>query len=334
MKWNDFQNLIEEKSDAELEEMAHLAHDLTRQRFGKTVQLYAPLYLSNECASTCTYCGFSQPNTIIRKTLNQDEVLKEASFLIQHNFCHLLLVSGDIPGKISVDYLIELSKILRPRLSSLSIEVAPFHRKDYEKLAQTGIDGICLYQETYNPIQYQKYHLAGPKKNFAKRLQHLEEAAQAGFRKIGLGILLGLADWRQDAIALVKHTQDLRKKYWKCDFSISLPRLRPSASAFTTEQPVSDRNFVQLICALRITFPELGITLSTRESPAMRDALLHIGVTQMSAGSRTEPGGYLQPEAAEKQFALNDERAPYEVAAAIQKAGLEPVWKDWEPSLH
>ncbi len=305
------------------------AHHATIQRFGRTIQMYAPLYLSNECIDTCRYCGFSRPNKILRQTLTIDAVLNEAQFLINQGFRHLLLVSGEHPKKVSLDYLTEITKILRPKLALLSIEVAPFEEDAYRKLTECGVDGVVLYQETYNREIYKKVHLGGPKKDYDKRLEFVEAACRAKMRFVGLGILLGLAPWREEMPELIAHAKRLMKKYWQTQFTISLPRLKPCASDFAVPHPVTDEAFAEIIAQLRLALPEVGIILSTREKPALRDRLLKIGVTQMSAGSKTEPGGYLHPEEAGKQFELSDHRTPAEVAAAITKAGYEPVWKDW-----
>ncbi|MBI4224675.1 MAG: 2-iminoacetate synthase ThiH [Deltaproteobacteria bacterium] len=316
-----------------MKNLSQKAHGLTVQRFGKTIQLFAPLYLSNECIDTCVYCGFSRTNQIERKTLTVEEVLKEADFLIAQGFQHLLLVSGEHPKKVSADYLVEIAQRLRPKIASLNIEVAPFLEKDYRRLAQAGVDGALIYQETYDRDVYEAVHRGGPKKDYEQRLRFVEEACRAGMRTVGLGVLLGLADWRSEIPQLIAHTQRLMKKYWRCEFRISLPRLKPCASGYQAPHPVSDEALAEIICRLRLALPEAGLVLSTRERPALRDKLLKLGITHMSAGSRTEPGGYLQPEAAGKQFELEDLRTPAEVAVTIQQAGYEPVWKDWEGGL-
>lgn len=306
---------------------------LTRQRFGHTIQLYAPLYLSNECIDTCTYCGFARTNPIIRKTLSPDEVLQEAQFLITQGFRHLLLVAGEHPKQVSKNYLCDIAKVLRPHLSSLSIEVAPFEEGDYREMINAGVDGVVIYQETYHRETYKEVHIGGPKKDFDRRLRLIEDACRAGIRKAGIGILLGLAPYREDVAALIHHARYLQKYFWQTEFSISLPRLKPCASAYQAKHPVSDEEFAEIIATIRCALPEVAINLSTRESPMLREKLMPLGITHMSAGSRTEPGGYLKPEETGKQFELEDHRSPAEVAVSIQKAGMEPVWKDWEPSL-
>lgn len=305
------------------------AHFLSVQRFGRVIQMYAPLYLSNECIDTCLYCGFSRHNQIVRKTLTVAEVLEEAEILVAQGFQHLLLVAGEQPKKVSVSYLSEIARSLRPRIASLSIEVAPFEEAAYRQLALTGVDGVVIYQETYNEEIYKQVHVGGPKKDFHRRLEFVEEACRAGMRTVGIGVLLGLADWREEIPQLIEHTRYLMKRYWRTEFRISLPRLKPCASGFQAPHPVRDEELAEMICRLRIALPEVGLVLSTREPPELRDRLLQLGITQMSAGSRTEPGGYSHPDEAGKQFELADLRTPAEVANAIRQQGYEPVWKDW-----
>lgn len=302
---------------------------MTIQRFGRVIQMYAPLYLSNECIDTCLYCGFSRPNRIARKTLGVEEVLAEAHLLTAQGFQHLLLVSGEHPKKVSTDYLCAIARRLRPLIASLSIEVAPFEEADYRRLAEAGVDGVVIYQETYDEAVYRRVHVGGPKKDFHRRLACAEAACQAGIRTMGIGVLLGLADWREEIPRLIAHARALMKKYWQTEFRISLPRLKPCASGFQAPSPVSDEELAEIICKLRLALPEAGLVLSTREPPELRDRLLKLGITHMSAGSRTEPGGYLHPEEAGKQFELADHRPPAQVAAAIRGQGYEAVWKDW-----
>jgi 2-iminoacetate synthase len=306
---------------------------ITQKRFGRIIQLYAPLYLSNECIDTCKYCGFSLENKIERKTLTKAEVLKEANYLLKEGFQHLLLVSGEHPRKVSPKYIRDIAKDLKPALASLSIEVAPFEESDYRELAQSGVDGVVIYQETYDRACYEKMHIAGPKKNYDRRLDAPERAARAGIRRIGMGVLLGLSGWPEEIVALTNHVRLMKKKYWQTEFTVSLPRLRPCAGGMKALFPVSDEAFVEIIVSLRHSLPDVPIYLSTRETPEFRDRLIGAGVTHLSAGSRTEPGGYLNPKEAEEQFEIEDKRSAAEVAAAIKSQGYEPVWKDWENIL-
>lgn len=334
LRISEIERLLSDDTAETLEALARRACDRTRQRFGRVIQLFAPVYISNECVDTCSYCAFSRPNQIQRRTLSPEEVEQEAGHLIKQGFRHLLLVAGEHPQAVSLDYLDEVARRLRPRLASLSIEVAPFNEMAYRRLTSVGIDGVVIYQETYNRERYAAVHLAGPKRDYDHRLEAPARAAAGGARRIGMGILLGLADWRQDALQLIDHIRSLQKKYWQVEFQLSLPRLRPCFGGLSEVIEVSDRDMVRLICVLRLALPEVGITLSTRESPSFRDHVIPLGVTQMSAGSRTEPGGYREPQLAEEQFSIGDRRSPQEVVGVIAKQNLEAVWKDWEASLY
>lgn len=330
----DFACLISPQGSSYLESMAQASHQLTLQRFGRIIQLYAPLYVSNECVDTCTYCGFSRENKIVRLTLKREEVLREARFLLKEGFRHLLLVSGEDPRNVSTEYISDVICMLHPEVPSISLELAPQTEAVYQKWVEAGAEGLVVYQETYQREEYARVHLAGKKKNFSWRLETPERGAAAGMNRVGIGILLGLSDWRKDALALVAHAQYLLKNCWRTQFTVSLPRIRPAAGGFTPKHTISDREFTQLISALRLCLPDVGIVLSTRESSALRDGLIRVGITQVSAGSRTEPGGYENPNEADEQFKIEDTRSPREVAEMIRKLGYEPVWKDWEVALN
>lgn len=327
---DSFGKLLIPLGDAAHDALLEKARRATLQRFGRTVQIFAPVYLSNECVDTCLYCGFSKANKIPRRTLTIDEIVSETRHLVAQGFRHVLFVAGEHPVHVSPDYLDAVLRAVRPLLASVSIEVAPFGEDVYRRLAKTGLDGVVIYQETYDQERYAEVHVAGPKRDFEKRLRHLEDAGRAGIRHLGMGILLGLSDWRKDAASLVRHIRSVQKKFWQCEIAVSLPRLRPCESDYDPPHPVSDRDFLQLVAAMRLALPDVGLVLSTREAPALRDRLIGLGITRMSAGSRTEPGGYLHPEESLKQFETEDRRTPAEVAAAIQGKGYEPVWKDWE----
>ncbi len=334
MNINQIEQYLNDDSPELLESLAQRAEALTRQRFGHVMQMFAPLYVSNECVDTCTYCGFSRPNQIERVTLSVEAVVQEAEHLIKQGFRHLLLVAGEHPKHVSPDYLSSIAQHLRPRLASLLIEVAPFAVADYARLTQAGVDGVVIYQETYDQQRYEQVHVAGPKRDYQQRLAAPERAAAGGVRRLGMGVLLGLSDWRQDVLQLVDHVRRLQKKYWQLDYQVSLPRLRPCAGGMANPVLVSDADYVKLICVLRLALPEVGIVLSTREPQNLRDGLMRLGVTHMSAGSKTQPGGYSESTEATEQFEISDERSPAQVAAALQTYQLEPVWKDWEAVLH
>jgi 2-iminoacetate synthase len=327
----DFAALLSRPATDRLEDLARLAHELTVRRFGRTVHLFAPLYLSNECVSTCTYCGFSAGNDIARRTLTPDEVLGEARALTARGFRHLLLVSGEHARVVSKDYLVDCVKVLAPEVPSISVEVQVWDTDTYRRLVEAGCEGLVVYQETYDRSTYAGVHLKGKKRNYDWRLAAPDRGAQAGMRRLGVGVLLGLhQDWRTEALALAAHARALMNRWWRCEVSVSLPRLRPAAGGFEPADPVGDADLVQLLCALRLLLPDVGLVLSTREAPELRDALLRLGLTHLSAGSHTEPGGYAAPTGAEPQFEVSDTRSPAEVAGVLRAAGYDPVWKDWE----
>ena len=328
---SDFAALLSPPAGERLEELAQLAHETTVRRFGRTIHLFAPLYLSSECVSTCTYCGFSAANQIARRTLSPEEVLTEARALTARGFRHLLLVAGEHARIVSKDYLVECVQVLAPEVPSISVEVQVWDADTYRRLVEAGCEGLVVYQETYDRTTYAGVHLKGKKRNYDWRLGALDRGAEAGMRRLGLGALLGLHhDWRSEALALAAHTSALLRRSWRCEVSLSLPRLRPAAGGFEPSDPVDDRHFVQLLCALRLFLPDVALMLSTREEPAFRDAALRLGITHLSAGSHTEPGGYADPSDAEPQFRTSDNRSPAEVVDLLRANGYDPVWKDWE----
>jgi 2-iminoacetate synthase len=330
-----FSSLLQPKDARELEAMAREAEKLTRQNFGRTMRLFAPLYLSNECVNICKYCGFSRDNPILRVTLSVDQVETEARHLWAQGFRNVLLVAGEHPKFVSTDYLAQCVSRLRKFIPALSLEVGPMETIDYEPSVRAGAEGLVVYQETYNRTAYAELHTAGPKKNFDWRLDCPERAYAAGFRRLGLGALFGLAPWPEEALHLAAHVDHLLRHCWKSSVTVSLPRLRPAAGQFEPRHEFDDRALVQVILALRLCFPQIGIVLSTRETPALRNRLARLGVTMMSAGSHTEPGGYTGAgeESIHQTQRGKDERSPAEVSACLRELGLEPVWKDWDAAL-
>ena len=330
LSFDDMMALLSPAAELFLEEMAQRAHEITVQRFGRIINLYAPIYVSNECHSTCLYCGFSKNNRVVRKTLTVDEVIKEGQALYDHGFRHVLLVSGESPGHVSSDYLCQISERLKTMFSSISIEIYSMKTDKYRALIRSGIDGMTMYQETYDRRRFKEVHLGGIKRDYDFRLETPERGGKAGFRRLNIGVLLGLSDWRTEGFFLGLHVDYLLKKYWKSHVFVSFPRLRPATGSYQPEFRVDDKFFVQLICALRIWQRDVGIVLSTRESKELRYNLIPLGITQMSAGSNTSPGGYASGYDAEGQFEVNDCRTPEEVARMIVSRGYEPVWKDWD----
>lgn len=329
----DFQALISPAAAPFLEEMAQKSRMKTLRRFGKTIQLYVPLYLSNECTNFCIYCGFNHQNSVDRMTLDASQILEEAKAIKALGFEHLLLVTGEHPAKAGLSYLKDAIGILKEQFKLISIEVAPMKTSEYEKLVGMGLNSVYIYQETYHEERYGVYHPKGKKANFRYRLETPERLGRAGIYKAGLGCLLGLEDWRTDSFFTALHLDFLRRNYWRTKYSIAFPRLRPHVGSFQPNSIISDRELVQLICAYRLFDENVELSLSTRESATFRDHSIHLGITAMSAGSSTEPGGYASKKQSLEQFAVNDSRSPHEVMTQIQAAGYEAVWKDWDTYL-
>jgi len=330
---DDFCALISPAAEPFLEEMAQLSSGLTRKRFGNTTQLYIPLYLSNECHNICTYCGFSVDNKLDRLTLNRDQIMREVEEIKAQGFDHILLVTGEANRQVGVEYFEQVLEWIRPHFASITMEVQALAQAEYERLIKRGLNSVLLYQETYNSHTYKSYHPKGKKSNMTYRLETPDRLGRAGIHRIGIAALLGLEDWRVDSGFVALHLGYLERHYWRTKYSISLPRLRPAAGCQSPNVTVSDRDFVQLICAYRIYNENVEISLSTRESPVLRNHLLKLGITSMSAGSKTEPGGYTVSDEALEQFEVSDERSPAQVAEMIRSQGFDPVWKDWDTVL-
>lgn len=333
----DFKALISPAALPYLEQMAQLSHRLTQKRFGKTIQMYVPLYLSNECQNICTYCAFSLDNEIRRKTLSNIEIMQEVQVIKSMGYEHVLLVTGEANKTVGVDYLRNAIRLIKPYFANISLEVQPLDQADYEALMAEGLYSVLVYQETYHKERYKDYHPKGKKSNFNYRLETPDRLGKAGIHKIGIGTLIGLEDWRTDALFTAQHLRYLEKHYWQTKYSVSFPRLRPIEIAHGDEHGtqhfdhfISDRELVQLICAWRLFDEELEISLSTREEERFRNHLIPLGITSISAGSKTNPGGYaVEPQSLE-QFEISDDRPVSEIAAVIKGQGYEPVWKDWE----
>lgn len=330
----DFKALISPAAATSLEAMAALSSRLTRQRFGNTMQLYIPLYLSNECQNICTYCGFSFNNKVKRVSLTEAQMLSETEVIKSHGFDHVLLVTGEAGQTVGVEYLKKAMTTLRPHFAQISIEVQPLEEEEYRELAEAGLHTVLVYQETYHKEDYKKHHPKGKKSNFDYRLETPDRLGQAGIHKIGLGVLIGLEDWRTDSFFTALHLSYLEKTYWQTRYSLSFPRLRPHSGGLEPKVDMNDKELTQLICAYRIFNEDVELSISTRESEKFRNNIIHLGITSMSAGSKTNPGGYvLFPESLE-QFEISDERSPATIAAMLKAQGFEPVWKDWDLALH
>lgn len=327
----EFAVLISEAASPRLDEMAALSRHFTAERFGKTISMYIPMYVGNACTNKCVYCGFNHDNPMERTVLSLQQVEDECRAIRKlAPFENLLIVAGEYPSICGVDYLEKVLRVCRPYFNNLTIEVQPMRSADYSRLVKAGLNGVVCFQETYHKDSYGKYHPRGMKSFFDWRLNGFDRMGEAAVHKIGMGALLGLEDWRGDVIMLARHLRYLQKKYWKSRFSVNFPRMRPSESGFKPKSIITDRQLAQLTFAFRLFDHDADISLSTREPALFRDNMATLGVTSMSAGSRTEPGGYTHPTEELEQFEVCDSRSPEEVDAAIRRVGYQPVYKDWD----
>lgn len=328
----DLAVLLTPHAEPYIERMAQRSRQITRRRFGKTMQMYVPLYLSNECDNDCVYCGFRRSHRVERRTLTVESAAAEAVTIRRQRFRHLLLLTGESPDRCGLDYIETIVSAVRPGFDSIGIEVFPMEESEYARLIRAGVDSMTVYQETYRRERYAEVHPVGRKRDYLRRLQTPDRAGRAGMRKINIGALLGLSAFLEDMISLAVHLDYLIHTYWKSSIAVSFPRINP-VPGDTVSYPVSDVQMVQAITAFRLAFPDSGIVLSTREPARLRDHLFPLGVTQTSAGSVTSPGGYTAPASAAAQFDISDNRSPREVADHLLDAGFDPVWKDWDRTL-
>lgn len=327
----DFMALVSPAAAPYIEQMAALSRRYTQKRFGKTISMYIPMYITNSCTNSCVYCGFNRHNKFDRVVLSMPQIEDECRAIRKlAPFENLLLVTGENPKIAGPDYLEEAIRVCRPYFSNLTMEVMPLKTEDYERLTHAGLNGVVCFQETYNRDRYKIYHPAGMKSNFEWRLNGFDRMGQSGLHKIGMGVLIGLEDWRTDVTMMALHLRYLRKQYWRTRFSVNFPRMRPAAGGYQPNVIMTDRELAQLTFAFRIFDNDVDISYSTREYPYFRDNMMTLGVTSMSAGSKTDPGGYHTYPQSLEQFAVSDERTPLEVADAISRNGYEVVWKDWD----
>jgi 2-iminoacetate synthase len=328
--------IFNDSNPAMLEQLAQEARSLTQQYFGRTINLYEPLYLSNHCANQCVYCGFHASLDIPRRKLGEQEIEAECHALAQTGIQSILLLTGESRKHTPPEYLETAIKIAKKYVASIALEVYPLETEEYALLNAAGCDGVTVFQETYDQTRYKILHPAGKKKDYIYRYQTPQRAALGGMRQITLGVLLGLADWRQDILALYEHLRALEKEFPGVDYTLSFPRLREAYDYKEKNYLVSDTDLAKIICTTRLFFPRVSINLSTRESAAFRDKAVHFGATKISAGSSTAVGGYVVPDTeiylgvrSAAQFAVNDERSVAEVKAMLERQGFDPVFTDW-----
>ena len=331
----DFKALISPAAIPYLEVMAQLSRKYTLERFGKTISMFIPLYITNSCTNSCIYCGFNHNNPMKRTILTEEEMINEYKAIKKlAPFENLLLVTGENPVKAGVDYIERALLLARPYFSNLQIEVMPLKSEEYEQLTHAGLNGVICFQETYNRANYNLYHPRGMKSKFEWRVNGFDRMGQAGVHKIGMGVLIGLEEWRTDVTMMAYHLRYLQKHYWKTKYSVNFPRMRPSENGgFQPNVVMSDRELAQLTFAMRIFDHDVDISYSTRECAELRDQMATLGVTTMSAESKTEPGGYFSYPQTLEQFHVSDERKAVEVDAALRALGRVPVYKDWDLAL-
>lgn len=315
-----------------LEQIAEKSRNITIQRHGRVIAAYIPMYLSNVCNNNCIYCGFSTKHKYPRTTLNFEEIKAEYNMISAKGFRHILLLTGESATAASVDYLKKAVNLATKQFSSVGIEVYPMETTEYQEIIAAGADSLTIYQETYDKPLYLEYHPSGKKRDFEYRLDTPDRGGKAGFYKLNIGALLGLSDWRFDAIALGDHLYYLEKNYWQTKLGISMPRIQDIVGGYQPRFPVSDVDLVQFICAFRIIFPDIAITLSTRESANLRDNLIKLGITTISAESQTNPGGY-SGNNSEQQFEISDARSLSEIKTILAAQGYEVAMKDWDRSF-
>lgn len=310
--------------------MARRAQEIKTQHFGNIISLYMPIYISNFCTNNCAYCGFSKKNHIIRKHQNLEQIEEEAKEIAKQRVEHILMLTGEAHGLVTLDYLKDSVKILKKYFNSVSIEVMPLEEWEYKELVDIGVDGLTVYQETYNEEIYDKVHISGKKKDYHFRLNTPERGAKAGMRTIGIGPLFGLSEIKKEAFFAGLHLKYLTDNYLNSSFSISLPRINPAEGGFQPDHPLDDITFVQFMTAFRLFQVKADINISTREIASFRDHLMHMGITKMSVGSKTDVGGYTENDPSTCQFEISDNRSAEETIQAIRDNGFQPVFKDWE----
>ena len=331
---DDYIALLSPAAAPHLERMAEAARTLTRRNFGRAVQLFTPLYLANYCTNRCVYCGFNTSNAIGRRKLSMEEIDAEGAAIAATGLRHILLLTGDAPKLTGPEYIADAARVLRKHMPGISVEVYSLTEEEYALLAQAGVDGMTMFQETYNEELYAKLHPAGPKRDFRFRLDAPDRAGQAKLRSLNVGALLGLDDWRMDSFFTGLHARWLQRQYPAADIALSVPRMRPHVGVFDDVHPVSDRDLVQVITAARLFLPTAGIVVSSRENAQFRDRLMRIAVTRVSAGVSTAVGGHAGAPAHDDdspQFDIADPRSPAQMSEAIRALGLAPVFKYWEP---
>ncbi|WP_410072773.1 2-iminoacetate synthase ThiH [Anaerostipes sp.] len=328
---DNFKALLSPAALPFLEEIAKKAQKETRKHFGNSVAIFTPLYIANYCENYCVYCGFNCHNKIKRAQLNAEEIEKEMQAIAETGLEEVLILTGESPNKSSVEYIGEACKIAKKYFKLIGLEVYPMDSKDYAYLHECGADFVTVFQETYNSDKYKTLHLGGRKRIFPYRLNAQERAIMGGMRGVGFAALLGLDDFRKDALATGMHAYLLQKKYPHAEIAFSCPRLRPIINNDKINpKDVHEPQLLQIICAYRIFMPFASITISTRECERFRDNIIQIAATKISAGVNVGIGGHSQEEEkGDEQFEISDGRSVDEIYHMIEDNGMQPVMTDY-----
>lgn len=328
---DNFKALLSPAALPFLEEIAQKAQKETRKHFGNSVAIFTPLYIANYCENYCVYCGFNCHNKIKRAQLNAEEIEKEMQAIAETGLEEVLILTGESPNKSSVEYIGEACKIAKKYFKLIGLEVYPMDSKDYAYLHECGADFVTVFQETYNSDKYKTLHLGGRKRIFPYRLNAQERAIMGGMRGVGFAALLGLDDFRKDALATGMHAYLLQKKYPHAEIAFSCPRLRPIINNDKINpKDVHEPQLLQIICAYRIFMPFASITISTRECERFRDNIIQIAATKISAGVNVGIGGHSQEEEkGDEQFEISDGRSVDEIYQMIEDNGMQPVMTDY-----
>lgn len=330
LSFHDYGALLSPAAQPYLEAMARKSLAETRKHFGNSVTLFTPLYIANYCENECTYCGFKATNKIHRATLTMEEVENELKAIAATGLEEILILTGESRFKSDVEYIGETIKLATNYFSTIGIEIYPLNTDEYAYLHSCGADFVSVYQETYNPEAYEKFHLWGSKRVFPYRFHAQERALLGGMRGVSFGALLGLDDFRKDAFAAGLHAYFIQQKYPHAEIGFSVPRLRPYINnAKNNPRDVHETQLLQVMLAYRLWMPFAGITISTRERPGFRDNVLGLVATKASAGVSVGVGGHNEEQKGDEQFEISDNRSVAEIHQMIVKKGLQPVYTDY-----
>lgn len=333
----DFKALLSPSAEPFLEEMAEKARLETRNHFGNNVYLFTPLYIANYCENYCVYCGFNCYNDIKRMKLNTEQIEKEMQIIAESGMEEILILTGESRSKSSIEYIGEACKLARKYFRMVGLEIYPVNTDEYKYLHECGADYVTVFQETYDSKRYEELHLLGHKRVFPYRVEAQERALMGGMRGIACSALLGLSDFRKDALASALHVYYLQRKYPHAEISLSCPRLRPIVNnSKINPLDVHEKQLCQVLCAYRIFLPYIGITVSSREQKHFRDGIVKIAATKVSAGVSTGIGdheskykGLENEEAGDEQFEISDARSFDEMYGDMSSEGLQPVLNDY-----